>query len=258
VLVCYLDDSGKDPQNRITTIAGYAATEDQWRAFEIEVEPIFTNYGVTILHATDLHGTRGEFKGWSILRKEAFVARLCAAMSRHVLLGVSASVVKATYESRTAESGRKRTVKPYTFCANIILDWLLRDIKVGRIANTEGTAFVIESGHEHNAEAERHFSDVRKLHSLENVLRSIRFVPKDDCRAIQMADLLAFYSRRQGVAIEAAPLHDRERMQKSPGQMLNIVTERLRHRGFVANDFGLTGTGSRFFAGDEGPSYMAK
>jgi hypothetical protein len=248
-----LDDSGKDPQNRITTIAGYAATEDQWRAFEAEVEPIFASYGVNILHATDLHGTRGEFSGWTGLKKESFVARLYSVMSRHVLLGVSASALKATYETRAAESARKRTVKPYTFCANMILDWLLLDIKIGRIANTEGTTLIIESGHEHNAEAEQHFSNLRKLHKLEDILRPIRFVTKDDCRAVQMADLFAFYSRRHGVAMEAAPPYERERMQRTPGQMLNIMTERLRHRAFVANEFGPTGTGSRFFAGDQGP-----
>ncbi len=66
MLVCYLDDSGKDPQNRITTIAGYAATEEQWRAFEADAEPIFADYGVKVLHASDLHSTDGEFKGWTI------------------------------------------------------------------------------------------------------------------------------------------------------------------------------------------------
>ena len=39
MLKCYLDDSGKDPQNSITTIAGYAATAQQWTAFETDAEP---------------------------------------------------------------------------------------------------------------------------------------------------------------------------------------------------------------------------
>jgi hypothetical protein len=39
MLVCYLDDSGKDSQNPITTIAGYVPSEDAWAAFEKEVEP---------------------------------------------------------------------------------------------------------------------------------------------------------------------------------------------------------------------------
>jgi hypothetical protein len=30
VLICYLDDSGKDPQNPITTLAGYVARDAAW------------------------------------------------------------------------------------------------------------------------------------------------------------------------------------------------------------------------------------
>ena len=48
VLVAYLDDSGKDPQNRVTTVAGYVAKDTAWAAFEAEVEPIFARYGMSI------------------------------------------------------------------------------------------------------------------------------------------------------------------------------------------------------------------
>jgi hypothetical protein len=250
VLVCYLDDSGKDRQNRITTIAGYAATADQWRSFEAEVEPIFAEYGVQLLHAKELHHTEGAFAGWSVLKKQAFVARLCRVMSRHVPLGMSMSALKETYKARAAASGRKRTVTPYTFCSNVIIDWVLTDIRVGKIANTEGVTFVLESGNEHNAEAEANFYQVRKQHQLDGILRSICFVPKEHCRAIQMADLFAFYSRRHGVEMEKAPLADRPRVQRSPGTMLNIITESVPHRAYVATDFGPDAPGSRFFAGD--------
>jgi Protein of unknown function (DUF3800) len=238
MLVCYLDDSGKDQQNSITTIAGYAASAEQWRGFEIEVEPIFAEYGVKILHAIDLHRTMGEFKGWTVLKKQAFVARICRALSHHVPLGMSMSATKDRYKKRAAESDRKRTVTPYTFCSNVIIDWVLLDIRVGRIANTEGVAFILESGHQNNVEAEINFHDVRKLHNLDSVLLSMSFVPKDNCRAIQMADLFAFYSRRHGVEMERAMGAERSRLLREPGVMLNIITESVPHRAFVATDFG--------------------
>src|SRR4051794_14633206 len=115
MLICYLDDSGKDPQNPITTVAGYAATAEQWQKFEWEAEPIFASTGVQVLHTKDLYHTDGEFKGWSLARKRGFIGQLSAAMSRHVLLGVSISAVKETYLRRAAESHRKRTASPYTF-----------------------------------------------------------------------------------------------------------------------------------------------
>src|ERR1700722_10521879 len=131
MLVCYLDDSGKDPQNRVTTIAGYLAREAAWRAFEVEVEPIFEKRGVKVLHATELQSTKGEFKGWKVLQKETFVAQISTVLARHSLLGVSMSCVKETYDQRAKESTRKRTSRPYTFCMNVIIDWILRDIRTG-------------------------------------------------------------------------------------------------------------------------------
>ena len=206
VLVGYLDDSGKDPQNQITTLAGYLATDEQWKAFEEEVEPWFAEFKVYELHTMELHKTKGEFEGWSVLKKQAFVARICQVMSRHVLMGVSVSAVKGTYRSARAKrtQSRRQTTSPYAWCLNWIVDNTLRSIRVGREANTNGLALILESGNEHNAEAEKSFYEIRDQHKLEGVLRSISFVPKQECRAIQIADLVAFYSRRHGVAMEKA------------------------------------------------------
>jgi hypothetical protein len=251
VLVCYLDDSGKDPQNPITTIAGYVATADQWAAFETEVEPIFPQYGVEILHTKDLHKTDGEFDGWKVLRKEAFVAHLCRTLSHHALLGMSASAAKKMYQQRAQEGDRKRTITAYAWCFNLIINWILTDFRIGRIAHGEGVAFILESGNKNNAGAERIFHDIRRLYDdAKDVLRSISFVPKESCRAIQMADLFAFYSRRHGVAMFRAPAPDKPQMQREPGRMLNIITESVPHRAYVASDFGPDiPNSSRFFGG---------
>ena len=131
MLACYLDDSGTDPQNRIVTLAGYIANEDQWSAFETEVEPIFTKSDVQVLHTIDLHHTDGDFKGWKVINKQAFVARICGKLSRHVPLGMTMSALKGQYAIRATESGRKRTVTPYSFCLNRIVDWILTSVAVG-------------------------------------------------------------------------------------------------------------------------------
>ena len=250
MLVCYLDDSGKDPQNPITTLAGYAATEEQWQRFETDVEPIFADCSVKVLHTKDLHHTDGEFDGWKVLRKQAFVARICSALSRHALLGMSASAAKEPYARRASESDRKRTITPYAWCFNLIVDWVLTDIRVGRISNTEGVAFILEAGHENNADAERTFYNIRKQHNLAGLLHSISFVSKESCRAVQLADLFAFYSRRHGVTIYRAPMEDKEEVRRTPGTMLNIITEIIPHRPYVATDFGPDiPNSSRFFGG---------
>jgi hypothetical protein len=79
-------------------------------------------------------------------------------------------------------------------------------------------------------------------------LESIDFVRKESCRAIQVADLFSFYSRRYGAALEAVSIHERDKI--SPVAMVNIMTERIPHRSYVDTDFVPSAAGSRFFAGD--------
>jgi hypothetical protein len=121
----------------------------------------------------------------------------------------------------------------------------LRDIRIGHAANTEGVAFILECGHENNPEAEKEFFAIRKLHKIEHILHSIRFVPKDSCRAIQLADLFAFYSRRDSAAMEKAKTEGRDKYQIET--MIRIITEGLPHRGFVATDFGSDALGAGLF-----------
>jgi hypothetical protein len=248
MLVCYLDDSGKDRANPITCLAGYAAPEAAWRQFESDAEPIFQKYiGSQPLHAMDLYGTRKLYAGWSVLKKQSFVAQVCLKLYPSHPLGVSFSVRKSTYATRAIEALkrglRKRTVTPYTFCMEVILNWLLTDVRCGKLANEKGLALILECGNEHNEEAENALASLKTLHGLEQV-RSLSFVPKTACRAIQMADIFAFYTRRHNRNIEVAG------NEPPVDPVLKVLLEGLGQRSFIATDFGPDIEASRFFAGE--------
>jgi hypothetical protein len=106
MLTCYLDDSGKDAQNPITTVAGFIARNEQWAKFEKAAELHFTEFNVKLLHTVDLYHTAGEFKDWTLLKKQFFVGRLCREMSSRVLQGLTMSARKTSYSSRAAERRR--------------------------------------------------------------------------------------------------------------------------------------------------------
>ena len=249
VLVCYLDDSGKDPQNPITTLAGYVARDTGWEAFESEVEKWFEEYGVGVLHAKELRDTDGDFKGWSVLKKQAFVSRVCQARSPHFMMGLSVSTLKDQYQLRAGESDRKRTATPYAFCFNVINDWIFRNVRIGPFSNKEGVAYILECGHENNPEVEAEFAAIKTLHpDIAPLMHSISFVSKNSCRAIQLADLFAFYSRRDGVAQLRARQGGAE--SHTIDTMIKIIVEGVPHLGFVATDFGPDAPGSHFLAGD--------
>ena len=200
VFVCYLDDSGKDPKNPITTLAGYVARDAAWSLFERNVEPVFKEFGVEVLHARDLHNTDRDFKGWRRVEKEKFVSRVCEAMAPQVPFGISFSVDKKIYEARRKESRAQGVPKctPYTYCLRVIIDWLLEQAEIRAV----GVSFVLECGHQNNTEARLLFEEVRRRHGLEGVLGTISFHAKQDSYAIQLADLFAYYSRRRVKRIE--------------------------------------------------------
>ena len=119
------------------------ASEDAWTKFEEEVAPLFAERNVSILHAMDLNGTRGEVAGWSVLSKQAFVARIAQAAARHVDMGLSMAALKGTYKehSHYRADTERQTVTPYTFCGQVICDWLLRDIRIAKRVHSEGIRF---------------------------------------------------------------------------------------------------------------------
>ena len=223
--VCYLDDSGTDRQNTILTLAGYIAKGTAWPCFEKGVEPVFKYFGVEILHARDLENTKGNFSNWSRDKKQRFVSRVCMEMVPRELLGLSFSVVKRTFEARRAESRAQRKEKytPYTFCFHAIFDWLLKQPEIC----AEGVSFILEDEQQHNREAKDLFYRAKRQpkHKQREHLRTISFHAKQDSRAIQVADLFAYYSHRNVIRSEASQGKGKSPVELEP--MLAIIKHYL-------------------------------
>jgi Protein of unknown function (DUF3800) len=237
VLSCYLDDSGTDESNPVVTVAGYIARDDNWKLFEGDVEKWFTEFNVGVLHAKELRSTDNDFKDWKVLRKHAFVSRICQEMNKHLLMGLTTSAAKERYKERATGSDKKRVVTAYSSCFNMIIDWILRDIRLGKIVNEEGVALILEAGNKNNSEVQILFNEIREKFNLHEVLRSISFVPKISSRAIQIADLLAFYSRRSAVALFEARRNGKEAYKIDVMDRILVDADGLPYRAFVALDF---------------------
>ena len=239
MFVCYLDDSGKDPQNPGTTLAGYVARDTEWHLFEESVGPVFKEFGVEVLHAIDLRNTKSDFKGWSQTNKQKFVSRVYETMIPHIPLGLSVSVLKINYQVRREESRAKgvEKISPYNYCFRVLWDRLLSDrnswvsdaiSQVRTAIRAEGVSFILERGHENNTEVKHHFQEVRHQHKLEGVLGSVSFHAKQDSHAIQLADLFAYYSRRN--------VTNRAQDKNGMEPILEIICRSLRHHDFLVRD----------------------
>lgn len=205
VLNCYLDDSDATI-SKVETIAGYVAQEDGWLRFEERAEAICGHFGVDLIRGRHLDNRDKCFKDWKLPKIEKFLEAVGVAMQGNVLFGISRSIGKDHFKDfrRRAlklDAEHRRvfgSLSGYGFCfGNISLE-LRRNEKFG-VADqiqSEGIAYMLESGSKNNPDILR-FVDKERRHGNLHVNTTATEVDKRSCRAIQIADLYAFYSRRR-------------------------------------------------------------
>ncbi len=196
VFTCYLDDSYTDGGS-VVTLGGYFALTENWKKFEREMPRIYDSYGIKVLHSKDLHGTKRAFRGWTVAKKKNLVQDLFIVARSLDVIGVSYSVqrsltkqVKATHKlgSQTSDLGILFGMASAGVCAN---EGLIQ------VPGERDVSFVVEAGNDNNAGILTNFNK-QKARENDPVPRakSLSFVKKQDCYAIQLADFWAFYSRR--------------------------------------------------------------
>lgn len=194
VFQCYLDDSATSGLP-VVSMAGFVASVRLWE----EMEPIFNgildHYGVSILHAKQFHDTDGCFKGWRKVKKHTLVEELFGAAHGKVL-GLSVTLRKSSFEAEKKKTQLLPNQSAIGICFSSILIRVCGEPQLGASIRRDGVSFLVESGNKNNDEI-RHFFDTYAKHSqFSGFLRSLTFIPKTACRAIQLADFFAFYCRR--------------------------------------------------------------
>jgi hypothetical protein len=104
MLYFFLDDSGTDDRSPVITMAGYVVRSHHWAIFDKRAKKLDPRYGITKLHASEFHGTKGEFASWTGDKKMEFVRELFTLVRKSCVLGVSASVLKAGYKAAVSGS----------------------------------------------------------------------------------------------------------------------------------------------------------
>lgn len=230
-------------------MAGYAAPADNWRRFEKSAAKLYRREGVSLLHSRDFQNANGPFRGWHPARQLAFVEGLYKAARRAgVLVGVSQATEKQPYRRRGEETGLNKNRSAYGWCFQMVVEQLLEAPETAERMKRKGVVFLIEQGNANNEDVRAIF-DRFKSHEpfgLADVMRDIIFVEKSNSLAIQLADFLAYYTRRHNE--ECVKAGGRPLAKLPP--YLNIAVNSFKHYGFVANDF--------FGAGPEGAHLRAK
>ena len=190
---CYLDDSYSS--GNVISLAGYFATSDNWAAYEASADDIYRQHNISILHTTDLHATKRQFRGWPLTQKKAFLADLFEAASQSKLVGISNCTTKSL--SRTFQQVHKATAQISALGAlfGSMVKTVCDNEGLMEISGPRDVSFVIEKGNKNNAGILTTYNKLRSEGKLQRA-KSLSFVGKADCKAIHLADFWAFYSRR--------------------------------------------------------------
>lgn len=189
----YLDDSGTSGLP-VVTMAGFIAPLAQWDVVEPATHEIMNRYEVPVFHAKEFHDTKPPFAKWSKIKKRTFVDEVFTAADGRIF-GLSMTVRKSAHLAAQS-GGMLPSMSPYGVCFSALVLRAVLDPQVGPSVRKDGVSFLVESGNKNNAELEEMFHNFSTAPAFEGALRSLTFIPKGSCRAIQIADLFAFYSRR--------------------------------------------------------------
>lgn len=166
-----------------------------WEILEPRLDAILNRYDIRVFHSKEFHDTKGPFSKWSKIKKRTLVEELFEAAHGRIY-GYSMTARKSAFEEAKKKTGRFARMSPYGMCFSAIMTRIIRDKEISRLIDKHGISFLVESGNNNNQEIEQFFNRMANQPAFSGALRSISFVAKDSCRAIQLADLFAFYSRR--------------------------------------------------------------
>ncbi len=230
VLACYLDDSSAESAS-VQTIAGYVADANAWAEFESEAEALCDLLQIDVIHGRELEAGKGCFSNWTVPRKIEFLVRLGEIIRPKLLFGISRSVIKDIYKSRKLKSDS--SLSAYGFGFESISFALSQAGEFGTSAEVQenGIAYRIEAGHPNNPDLQRYVDQQVRMGKFHNST-TITFVDKKSCRAVQLADLYAFFSRRAANRYAKT----KGRLIFLPDPLFHHIQRRLTHHTGLIED----------------------
>lgn len=189
----YLDDSSG--KKGITCLAGYLSLKTQWEHFERDASEIYAKHGINCMRGTDLHESKNDFKKWhgQGAKKRAFVEEVFSAAAASGLCCGWATCVDHEWHARQQQAypDKASNVSTLGFALSTII------LSLSRLRTISyGISLIIERGNKNNANLEQYIEAVRDIPDLPFANSDIDFVDKGSCKAIHLADMLAFFSRR--------------------------------------------------------------
>jgi len=197
VLKAYLDASGTDPRQRVVAVAGFAASEDKWTAFEAKWRPLITEeLELRRWHNTDFHSRQGDYRRWrqNDPRWEYAPRQICSIIKEVKPFAVGAGLLREDWQALQDEGDIAVDESPIRFCLDHCLESLIH--RLHEIPKDDGIAIFVDRDENENIAREVtdwHIDYYRNNDEMDDPLREINLSFGSDRQfiPIQTADILA-------------------------------------------------------------------
>jgi hypothetical protein len=114
VIAAFIDESGNDGQSPVFAMATVLVNSETSYYFGNDWQTMLTRFCVSEFHATDFHGARGEFKGWTPDRVNALESAAIELLRKWEVKHSAALVSNNDYRRSFVETGFNETIRPAT------------------------------------------------------------------------------------------------------------------------------------------------
>ena len=190
----YFDESyTHPPAPRVYTVAGYVATDVQWKKFQREWRKILDAEGIEYFHMVDFQANNLPYGAWSIDKRARFLASLHAIIHKRTLMSFSTTADLAEFERLTHEQ-KKILVNPHVFaaknCMKAVGLWAAESIV------NHPMSYVFELGSQYQGKLRTLLSSLPDEDRGWFRFGSLRFADKKSTRPLQAADIVVYESMK--------------------------------------------------------------
>jgi hypothetical protein len=217
IVTVYIDESGTHG-SPVTILAGWVGRLGQWTQFDLRWRRLLKHNNLTYFHSKKLVSTKGEFKGWKVSEKQAFMAAAAKAGEKHLEFGFSIILEETDYQEFYIAANRPKEVQldsRYGLCVRYCLGFIPALARESFGHRDLEIHFVLESGHANFGDADRIFKNIMKSRmpkeqEIVMMLKTLTTGDKIDFPGLQISDIVAYNSfqhvtRRPFPTVELTP-----------------------------------------------------
>jgi hypothetical protein len=189
VFIAYSDESGS-PDDHAVVVAGFVASDAQWKEFERNWTDTLRQFGISFFHAVEFAHSIGEFSKWqghnknAVLREERqwFLRQLLSHIKLRARLCYSHCVRMDDYR-RVNDIYFLNVFQPYALCGRTVVKSVTEWANRNQIPETE-IRYVFEDGARHKGFLQKRLNKDKGFEPI--------FQKKSEAVPLQAADLLAY------------------------------------------------------------------